>query len=42
MPIEEEEPTVVRAQRLVNALAIEEAMVEDRDDRVALAADLPV
>ena len=38
----EERPAVIRAQRLVDAFAVEEAVVEDRDDRVALAGDAAV
>jgi hypothetical protein len=39
VPIVEKRPAVVGAQRLVNALAVQESVVEHRDDRVTLVGD---
>src|SRR5688572_20385451 len=42
VPIEEKEPLVVRAQRLVHALAVQKAMIEHGDDCLALVGDSSV
>src|SRR4029450_157978 len=42
VPVIEEGHTVVRAQRLVNALSVDEAMVVDRHDGLVGRGDLPV
>ena len=40
--VEEERLAVVGAQRLVDALAVQEPVIEDRDDRVLLVGHAPV
>jgi hypothetical protein len=42
VPLVEERPAVIRAERLVNALAVEKPVVENGNRRIALAADAPV
>src|SRR5262245_28434788 len=42
MPIEQEGPAVVRPADLVNHLAVQEAVVEDRHDCLILGTNAPV
>ena len=42
VPVVQERPPVIRAHRFVDALAVEEAVVEHRDDGIAIAADAAV
>ncbi len=42
MPVEQKRLTVVGAQRFVDALAVQEPVIEDRDDRVFLVEHAPV